>query len=212
MLEVRSVTARGSGRAGGRPVPLALVTTDRAWTDSTGTRSVTRREYEVHAPRPVGDHAFDSEEAREEFLAGSFAELDLEDESWVEAQPGGHPLAGLLQARLDSVRRVGAGIDLRFGGLHLRLHALPDMHRDGVIEAGLSAGRLRSLVGRRLVAVDELLDLGLVLDFDDGTRLMLDLDGAQAPVASFSGNGHVWGPRSLPRAGDPAQSSATRSE
>jgi hypothetical protein len=198
MLEVRSITARGCGRTGGRPVRLALVTTDRAWTDSAGARSVTRRLWAVHAPLPLGDRAFDSEEERQEFLATVFTELDLDHETWVEPQPGGHPLAGLLHARLDGVSAVDGIIDLRFGGLHLRLHTRPDMHRDGVVEAGIPAGRLSGLLGARLIAVDELLDLGLVLDFDEGTRLMIDLESGEAPIVEFSGNGHVWGPRSLP--------------
>jgi hypothetical protein len=198
MLEVRSVTARGCGRTGGRPVRLALVTTDRAWTDSAGTRSVTRRLWAVHAPLPVGDQVFESEDARQEFLATVFTDLALDRETRVEPQPGGHPLAGLLHARLDGVLAADGIIDLRFGGLHLRLHTRPDMHRGGVVEAGIPAGRLRGLVGAHLIAVDELLDLGLVLDFDEVTRLMIDLESGEAPIAEFSGNGHVWGPRSLP--------------
>jgi hypothetical protein len=58
------------------------------------------------------------------------------------------------------------------------------------------ADALLVLIGHRLVVADELLDLGLVLDFDDGTRLAVPLDGTDAEgpeVAWFDGEpGGLW--------------------
>jgi hypothetical protein len=198
MLEVRHVTARGHGRWNGEPYALALVTTARTWSDSDGGRNLSRTTWEVHLPQPLGDRRFASEQERDAFLTTSFTELALHDEPWGEARPGGHQLAGLLGARLDAVTSLEGTLELRFGGLQVYLHAHPDVRVNGSVEPAAGADRLTALVGARLAGVDELLDLGLVLDFDDGTRLTVDLREGPWPLVEFSGTWAQWGPGSLP--------------
>jgi hypothetical protein len=63
------------------------------------------------------------------------------------------------------------------------------------------ADSLIALIGTQLIDVDQLLDYGLTLDFVDGTRLAVALDGTDLPgsgeIAEFhdsDGQWMVWRP------------------
>ena len=66
------------------------------------------------------------------------------------------------------------------------------------------ADALVSLIGTPLSAVDEMLDLGLVLDFACGARLAVPLDGSGldggAEIAAYADDEHllVWRPGEPP--------------
>ena len=117
-----------------------------------------------------------------------------------------HPLASLVGSDLVFVTFVRDYVQLNFGGPPLNLYVWPRLHRASAVlkrEAPGYADALIGLINAHVTAVDELLDLGLVLDFETGLRLTVPLDGTDTvgpEVAEFAGpDGFmVWRPGDEP--------------
>lgn len=156
--------------------------------------------YGLHCSEPVGWRYFGSDRsARESFIADSFTELDLQELDPPEDRVPPQPFESVIGEELSSVEFVRDYVQLRFDSPPLNLNVWPRIHASGTVRRRTDAGyadALLALIGRRLVRADELLDLGLALDFDDGTRLAVPLDGTEArgpEVAWFDGEpGGLW--------------------
>lgn len=200
MHRLEQITARGTGVWGGRRYDVELVTTTTTWSDSRDEHHRTLTSYALRCSQPVGRRCFGPDpEARDAFMKESFSELDVRELDPPEIREPVGPLDGILGERLSSVEFVADYVQLRFDGPPLNLYVWPRVHADGGVRQRPDDGyadALVGLIGRRLVATDELLDLGLVLDFDDGSRLAVPLDGTEArgsEVAEFGGEpGGLW--------------------
>jgi hypothetical protein len=114
-----------------------------------------------------------------------------------------HPLNELGGADLAEVSFVRDYVQLGFDGPRLSLYVLPWIYRADALrphDPGY-ADALIAQIGRRVAEVDELLDYGLVLDWDNSVRFAVPLDGtgASGPEAahftSDSSDGWaVWTP------------------
>jgi hypothetical protein len=200
MQQRQHVTARGTGIWGGQRYDVELTTTTTTWSDSRGDRTETLVSHELRCSAPAGWRHFGSDaSARDAFIGASFSELDLRNIDPPELREPAQPFDSILGERLSSVEFVADYVQLRFDSPPLNLYVWPRIHSDGVILRRPDAGyvdALVGLVGHRFVAADELLDLGLVLDFDDATRLAVPLDGTDADgaeAAEFTGDpGGAW--------------------
>jgi hypothetical protein len=177
-----------------------LTTTTTEWSDSRGERTETLRSYSLHCSEPAGRRPFGFDAAaRDAFMEQSFTELELQELDPPEAREPAQPFDSILGEELSSVEFVADYVQLRFNSPPVNLYVWPRIHSDGGVLQRADGGyvdALVGLIGHRLVAADELLDLGLVLDFDGGPRLAVPLDGtdAQGPeVAEFGGEpGGLW--------------------
>lgn len=213
MHQLEHITARGSGVWGGQRYDVELTTTTTTWSDSHGGRSETLTSYSLQCSEPAGWRPFGFDAAaRDAFMKASFTELKLRDLDPPEAREPAQPFDNILGEELSSVEFVADYVQLRFNSPPVNLYVWPRVHADGAVLERPADGYIEALVGligRRLVKADEVLDMGLVLDFDDGTRLAVPLDGtdAQGPeVAEFGGEpGGLWTwgePPFTPPAGD----------
>ena len=89
-------------------------------------------------------------------------------------------------------------VQLMFGGGTLSLYVWPRVRQArAVLEHG-DAGYADALIGlidTHVTGVDEFLDLGLVLDFANGVRLAIPLDGTDLTgpeIAMYSDGGVQW--------------------
>jgi hypothetical protein len=146
----------------------------------------------------VGRRGFATEAERAAFIASSLSDVTLEPLAAPEERERAHVLAGGLGEALTEVTFVADYVQLRFDGGPLNLFVWPRVRRGrGVLRRGDIgyADVLVGLIGNVLVAVDELLDRGLVLAFADGTCLTVALDGTDllgAEIATYGGM--VWSP------------------
>jgi hypothetical protein len=198
MERVETVTARGTGTWGGRQYGVELVASRTVWTDSLGLRSAEAVTYKLVCSDPVGPRFFEDERAREDFVQKSFSEIAVElVDPEVRVPP--EPLDAVVGEELASITFVRDYVQMSFDSPPLTLWVWPRLHRLGeVLERHHPAytDALLGLIGKQLVATDEFLDLGLTLDFDDGTRLSVPLDGTDAngpEAAMFNGEpGGLW--------------------
>ncbi len=107
---------------------------------------------------------------------------------------------------LGSVTFVRDYVQLSFDGPPLNLYVMPWVYLNGSPLRPRDPGyndAIVSRVGHTLAAVDEILDYGLVLDWDDGTRFAIPLEGTGlqgAEAAEFTGErgGNIWTPGDPP--------------
>jgi hypothetical protein len=192
MRDLDRVTARGHG-VWGKRYDIELATNQTTRQDSTGLHSQTITSYHLLVSDPaVGRRRFDSEAERAAFLEGSFTDLALDTLEPPEDIDRHHPLAGLIGEELAFVTFVRDYVQLGLDSPPINLYAWPCIHTRGLALKRPDAGYADALIGlinTRLADVDELLDHGLVLDFGDGTRLAVPLDGTGlvgAEVAEYT--------------------------
>jgi hypothetical protein len=204
MESTQSVTARGTGIWGGQSYRVELATTETTWSDALGQRTASRVRHSLLCPPPVGARDFDSDDARAAFIEGSFSELHVESVADSPRVPES-ALDEIVGEKLSRITFVLDYLQMSFDGPPLTLWVWPRIHRSGGElrrdDPGY-ADALLAQIGKLLVGVDELLDLGLALDFDDGTRLSVPLDGTDSvgpEVAMFNGEqSRVWMTGELP--------------
>jgi hypothetical protein len=160
----------------------------------------------VSAGDAVVRRGFDTEEERSAFLSRWMPDLDLEPLEPPELRYRRHALASVVGEDLVFVTFVRNYVQLNFGGPSMNFYVWPRIRRDGMVLRRPDPGyadSLLALINVHVVAVDELLDLGLVIEFEDDTRLTLPLDGTDTEgpeVAEFPGpDGYmVWRPEDEP--------------
>lgn len=215
MRDLDLITARGHGVWGER-YDIEVITNQTTRHDWSGHHSQTITSYDLLIlDLRVGRRRFDSEAKREAFLAHFFEDVALHAVEPPESADRPHPLAELIGEGLSSVTFVVDYVQLRFNGPPLNLYVWPRIRTRGHIlqrPDARYAGTLIGLIGVRVSAVDELLDQGLALDFDDGTRLTIPLDGSElvgAEVAEYTNRRSqetmVWRPGDEPIAWQPEQ-------
>jgi hypothetical protein len=199
---IRTRTARGRGRWGHDEYEVDLVTSVQTWRDTAGTarRSVTT--FELACSAPAGSRFFATEAERAAFSAASFAELVLDPveppASWSEASSL-HAVVGLpvtgVELVADYARLLWPEDAL---GIYSRSAVMHGGHRWDDDDPGY-AEALRSVTGRVLTGVDELLDRGLVLVFEGGTEVEISLREAPGRVieaaehgSSDDSRGRLW--------------------
>lgn len=206
MEQTERITARGTGVWGGRRYDVELTETKTTWTDSLRRRSVDATSYGMRCAPTVGKRYFGADAgAREAFLTQSFSELDLHDLSPPDERIPTQSFDEILTRELSAVTFVRDYAQLSFDSPPLTLWVWPRICRDSSVlhrDRNGYVDALLALIGRRLVSTDELLDIGLVLDFDDHTRLAIPLDGTDAhgpEIAMFDGEpGGLWIPGEPP--------------
>jgi hypothetical protein len=198
MESTQTVTARGTAVWGGRSYQVELATTETTWSDALRQRTASRVRHSVLCPPPVGARHFDSDDARAAFIEQSFSELEVQSVTDDPRVPPG-ALDEIVGEKLSSVTFVLDYLQMSFDGPPLTLWVWPRIHRSGgdLRRDDLGyADVLLALIGKLIVGVDEVLDRGLTLDFDDGTRLSVPLDGTDSvgpEVAMFNGeHSRVW--------------------
>ena len=199
MREIDRVTARGRGRWGSNAYGVELATSSATRSYSTGHRSQTIKSFDVVFDDPaIGRRGFATESERSAFMHEQFSDLTLETLDVPEERERPHPLAAGVGAHLEAVTFVRDYVQLVFGGGTLSLYVWPRVrHARVVLERG-SAGYADALIGlidTQVSAVDEFIDLGLVLDFANGVRLAIPLDGTDLTgpeIAMYSDGGVQW--------------------
>lgn len=192
MRDLDRVTARGHG-VWGKRYDIELVTNQATRQDSTGLYSQTITSYHLLVSDPaVGRHRFDSQAERGAFLARSFTDLVLDTLEPPEDIDRRHPLANLIGEELAFITFIRDYLQLGLDSSPINLYVWPCIHIRDLVFKRPDVGYADALIGlinTRLADVDELLDQGLVLDFDDGTRLAVPLDGTGlkgAEVAEYT--------------------------
>jgi hypothetical protein len=207
MREVDEVTARGEAAVFGRRSIAELVTRTATRYDSTGTRSQAITTYLIQTDDPLGRWDFVSESDRATFIDNTFAKVRIKPLTQTEQRERPHILAGQVGNDLSEVRFIMDYLVIAFQGPGLNLYVWPRIHRGSCVLGRPDMGyvdSLLALIGTHLIAVDELLDYGLTLDLDDGTRLAVPLDGtdvedSQVEIAEFHDSDRTW---SVWRVGD----------
>lgn len=213
MREVLTVTSRGRATWASveHKIELATLTTTR-W-DASGERSDTTVGWDVRFDAPeIGLRRFSTEHERDAFVLDSLSRVELEPVSPLVAVEIDHVLSAAVGQRLAILDFVWDYLQLRFedgeGPSPLNLYVMPRVRTDSAVFRNGDAGyadRLVALIGTPLVAVDEVLDLGLVLAFANDVRLTVPLDGTDATgpevaecTASESRGSMVWRPGDEP--------------
>jgi hypothetical protein len=175
------------------------VTRTSTWTDPRSERSETLTTYVVVCSAPVGERDFDSEDARDKLVARSFSELNVNGISPPERRAVTPLLGSVPGEQLSSIEFVRYYVRLRFDRPALNLYVWPRIHTGSAILRRPDPGyadALISLIDHRLASAVEMLDLGLVLDFENQKRLSIPLDGTDSrgpEVAVFNETvTHVW--------------------
>lgn len=208
MEEKETITARGSGRWGGGHYDVELTMRETTWWSSNADRSQTITTWHLVSTPPAGGRPFATQQERDEFIRVSFGnELTFTKLVPPEERLLPHPLSELVSPDdLGSVTFVRDYLQLRFDGAPLNLYVMPWVYRDtNVLLPGDPgyADAIIAQVGHTLAEVDELVDYGLVLDWDNGVRFAVPLDGTGlqgAEAAEFSGKylGAIWTPGDPP--------------
>ncbi len=149
---------------------------------------------------------FATESERTSFIEKWFRDLALDSLAQPEGRERRHVLASLVGKDLESAWFVRDYVQLRFDSPPLNLYVWPRIHCAGAVLKRDDLGYADALVGlidAHLISVDELLDFGLVLDFDTDVRVTVPLDGTDLvgpEVAEFAGpDGFmVWRPGDEP--------------
>ena len=193
MRDVEEVTARGRG-FWGRLYDVELLVRSTTRLDSSGRQEQTTRSFDFRVlDSSVGTYGFESEQERDAFLAAQFSDLVLASIAPTEMRLRPYPLAELIGQGLESVTFVGGCAQLGFLGPSLHSYIWPRIYASGAVLTRSNAGYLEALVGligTAVSSVDELLDYGLVVDFEGGTRLAIPLDGTELSgpeAASYNG-------------------------
>ena len=208
MREVDTVVARGQG-TWGKQYDLELSTHTTTRYDSTGGSSQVTTSYDVLVADPsVGRRRFWSEDERATFLEHSFTALVLKPVELPQEVELPHPLSDVVGSELAAATFVRDYLQLSFDSPPINLYVWPRIHSENrILTRNDSAycDSLVDLIGVRLRAVDELLDLGLVLDFEGGARLAVPLDGTDlvgAEIAEYTNRTHdrgmIWRPGDEP--------------
>jgi hypothetical protein len=180
MLEVDLVTAKGRGTWGHHTYDIEFADNSRTRWDSTGGRHQTSRSFDLLVrDSHVGRRRFRTETDRTEFVDRSLTELKIAALNPPEERPVPYLLAGEIGQEMEGVHFVCDYISLNFTG-GLNLYVWPSVHRAGEVLNHGDPGYTDALVGlidETVSAVDELLDLGLVINFSAGTKLVVPLDG-----------------------------------
>jgi hypothetical protein len=209
-------TATGSGQWY-RHFGVALLTVRCAWSDELGNQTVSVTTYELRFGLP-GDswsvRSFASEEQRQAFLAQSFTGLQLapppRGAEVVRERP--HPLQPIVGEPLSAVS-ISSGhwqsldgtssaivmdyLQLQFENEYLNAYVWPVVHvGDGKLRLEDTGYRdaLCSLIASPVEKVDEYLDLGLVITFDGGRRLIFPLKVEEdCPCGELlESSTHIW--------------------
>ncbi len=194
------VTARGVGRWY-REVALVVATTRTTRWDTTGDRAHTVTSYDVQFDDPtVGVRRFDSDADRAAFLSESFTGLTMEQVDPPDRVERPHILAELIDTPLVSLTFVADYLQLGFEDTRFNAYEWPRLwHADQVLtrpDPGYQ-DLLVGLIGAPVTAVDEILDLGLVLALGP-TRLAIPLDPTEADTpeaAEYTSRDHrtwIW--------------------
>lgn len=201
-------TAKGRGRWGQDTYDIGLISCTQSWWDSSGTQRRSLSSFELACSAPVGSRYFATVADRDALIAASFSELALEPveppERWQE-EPS---LWVVLGEPLIDVEFVEDYFRLLWSDDYLAVYAnVAIVERDHRWDDSCAdfAERLRALVGRRLTAVDELLDRGLVLAFEGPIELEVSLrDAAEGVVdAAEHSSKDLWSRGSLWLVGEP---------
>jgi hypothetical protein len=181
MRELEIITARGTGTWGSNRYDIELSRRETTWLSQAAGISQVITTWHADCGPEVGGRSFTTEAEREAFVAASFgdsirmATLDQPEERLLT-----HPLTELVGGDdLAFVTFVRDYMQLGFDGPLLNLYVMPWVYGDALMRPGDSgyADEVIRQVGHTLVAVDELLDYGLVLDWDNNTRFAVPLDG-----------------------------------
>lgn len=197
--EVEEVTERGAGVWGGRRYAVELVISTSTWADEAGTAEREIKKWCLLCSE-VGSRRFAEERERRAFIAESFSELRLERLNPPEQRVRVRPYQRLVGERLGQVWFVEDYVQLQFGDATLTLATTPLLRRDGrpPVQHGQPgyADELVGLIGATVDIIDELLDVGLVIDFSTRTRLSVSLSAQPFPeVAEYrplDGDGWIW--------------------
>lgn len=179
-------TAKGRGRWGQDTYDVELISSTQSWLDSSGSQRQSLSSSELACSPPAGSRFFATVSDRDVFVAASFSDLVLDPveppELWQE-RPSLHAVLGEPLVDVEFVEdyfRLLWPDD--YPAVYSKVAILEPDHRSDEADVGF-ADRLRALVGRRLTAVDEVLDRGLVLVFEGPIELEISLRDAAEGVA-----------------------------
>jgi hypothetical protein len=211
--DVEFITARGTGYWG-EAYRFDLVTRTVTHWDSSREECVATTTFEVAVDDArVGGRTFPSEAARAAFFAEQFSNVEVHPLDPPEVRERRHVIAACIGEQVSSLTFVANYAQLRFNTANtatyptLNLYVWPVLLHEATLLRQTEAGYLDALVdliGVSLSGVDELLDLGLVLDFANGQRLVIPLDGSGLEggyeIAEFASDGPlvVWRPNEPP--------------
>jgi hypothetical protein len=190
------ITSQGNG-FWGTTYQVRLVTSVCTYFDSLHQLSKTIQSYEVEfGQESQGQRrSFVSDDARREFLKGSFSDLTLTEipDSKRELRQIVSPLQSVVGEYLSGVTFVMDYLQLGFSGYVFTMNSWPTVtmqSRTLAYEDGGYKDALCSLIGEIVTEVDEYWDTGLRLEFKNASCINLALKvGHDFPcpeVASFS--------------------------
>lgn len=199
---IEEITATGGGQWGNRHYDISLVTVTCSWMDEPGHHTASVATYDLRCSLStdgVDVRSFPSEEEREAFLAQGFTGVRLaspsHDGAVVRERP--HPLQPIVGEPLSAVIFVMDYLQLQFAIERLTGYVWPLVQGErGTVrfEAPGYRDALCSLIGSIVEKVDEYLDLGLVVTFDGGQRLIfpLKVEGDFFGPELLEFGTHVW--------------------
>jgi len=145
-----------------------------------------QKEFIVYAVEFQSDHnksrddrrIFTTSDQQISFINRTFTGLNLKTIAEPVPQAKAYFLLELIDKELSSVTFVEDYLQLAFGDKTFNFYRWPEIHvKQTVVRHGQPAYRsmLESLIGRAISAVDEYLDIGLAITFNDKTLLTVSL-------------------------------------
>ena len=175
---IKARTAKGRGRWGHNTYDVELISSTQVWSDSAGSQRESLSSYELACSPPAGSRYFATLADRDTFVAASFPEIALHPVEPPELWHEDPSLNAVLGVPLVDIEFVEDYFQLFWPDDYLLVYSdvalLAADHHWGKADPSF-ADNLRELIGRRLVAVDELLDRGLVLAFEGPIELEISL-------------------------------------
>jgi hypothetical protein len=149
----------------------------------------------------IENRAFRTESEREAFLAAAFTDLKLTPVEPNEESEEPPLMAEVIGRTLAAVTFVMDYVQVQFDNDRLNYYVWPRIWRGESVLKHPAPGyndALIGMIGRNVVGVDEVLDLGLVIELEGGARLSVPLDGTDLggpEIAEWPGDPWiVWRP------------------
>lgn len=201
MRAFETITTTGHGDWG-IPLAITLATVEYYFTSKHSEECATFIRYELRFAAkngPQDRRVFVTLEEREQFMASSFTNLALSPLENTQLQEQGYGLSSLIGQKLTEITFIHDYIQLHIGARHrFNLYVLPLLEASGVRVTPSDAvyrERISALIGKPITAIDEYLDVGLVLAFEGVTLeipLDPDIDPNEPEAAEYHGPDGVW--------------------
>ena len=201
MRSFETITTTGHGNWG-MPLTITLATVEYHFTSKRSEQGATFIRYELRFASKNGyqdRRVFLTLEERDQFMTSSFTNLALSAIKNSQQKERSDDLSSLIGQTLTGITFIHDYIQLHIGAGHcFNLYTLPILEASGERITPSDAAyreRMLALIGVPVAAIDEYLDVGLVLAFEGGTieiSLDSDIDPYEPESAAYISPDGVW--------------------